>query len=66
MEQQTLEPRAYEREGVIVNPGDVIVREIKVTEGRETRELVTAEAGEAIVRQGESLEEGTAIETLIR
>ena len=46
--------------------GDVIVREIKVTEGRETRELVTAEAGEGIVRQGKSLEEGTAIETLIR
>ena len=49
MEQQTLEPRAYEREGVIVNPGDVIVREIKMTEGREARELVTEEAGEGIV-----------------
>ena len=29
--------------------GDVIVREIKMTEGRDTRELVTEEAGEGIV-----------------
>ena len=49
-----------------MNTGNVIVREIKMTEGREARKLVTEEAGEGIVRQGESLEEGTAIETLIR
>ena len=49
-----------------MNTGDVIVRKIKMTERREARELVTEETGEEIVRQGESLEEGTAIETLIR
>ena len=37
-----------------------------MTEGGEAGELVTLEAGEGVMLQGESLEERAAIETVLR
>ena len=66
MEEQSLETGAHKGEGVIVNTRDGIMGEVKVTEGGKVGELVILEAGEAIVRQGEALEERTSVETSLR
>ena len=66
MKQKALKAPPYEGEGIIVNAGDIIVGEVQVMEGGEAGELVTQEAGESVVCQGESLEEGAAIETVVR